>query len=110
MSDAIDAAALAMYGTPRLAERNRDMAERAISAAEAIIRADERAKVGEDIAKAIEDAHIDWALDCLCGTRCAAIARQHAANRPESHGDATEAPREGSANHQGHNGAQEAVG
>lgn len=84
LTDAIEAAALAMYGTPRLAERNRDMAERAINAAEAIIRADERAKVAAEIVDAITAQRRVGITAMLEGgwnhavDDAAAIARQHA--------------------------------
>lgn len=51
---AIEAAGLAMYHLPGLAGRNRDMAERAVTAAAPILEASVRAKVAEE-------AEIEWA-------------------------------------------------
>lgn len=49
LDEAIEAAALAMYGTPRLAERNRDMAERAVRAAAEVIVAATRREIAEEL-------------------------------------------------------------
>lgn len=54
LTDAVEAAALAMYGTPRLAERNRDMGERAVAAAAPLIEASVRAKIAEE-------TEVEWA-------------------------------------------------
>ncbi len=91
LTDAIDAAALAMYFDARSAQRNRDMAERAIEAAAPLIEAQVRAEVAEEIAAdiltrlaAIGLRPTPWADGyTLASQYAAAVSRKHAANGPQ---------------------------
>lgn len=100
LTDAIEAAALAMYFDARSAQRNRDMAERAIAAAAPLIEAQVRAKVAEEVAAdilarlaAIGLRPTPWADGyTLASQYAAAVSRKHAVRMPDVAQEATNTP------------------